>query len=762
MTREKRSNLIVLMAAATVLMNLYAAGKLRRHRAAEELLKKSEEKFRTIFMRSPSGICVADAQTGRITKLNEKFASLIGRAPAELQDSNWLHLTHPDKFQDALDQLALLNAGKIPGFHLEKRYTKPEGSDVWIKLSVERLPSAEDDPPLILCMIEDITQQKQAQDELKISESRLKITQAIANVGNWEANIGSEFVWASEQALKIYGLSPDIQNLPLKNLLAFVDEKDRPMIDKALRAFVEEDAPFDVEYRIFRANDKTPRIIRSTAVMERDENGRPVKAVGIIRDITEQKNAEHALTELNIKLEATLQSTADGIEAVDLDGNFFFYNEQFKKMWGLPDPITKESTSSYIRERLSNRNESLNSIQDFLKHLEHEPFRELHLTDGRTFERYANPIVVGGAVEGYVLSYRDISERKKRENEILYLSYHDQLTGLYNRTFFEEECNRLDSARQLPISVIMGDINGLKLVNDAFGHKEGDKLLIEAAKILSANCRKEDILARTGGDEFCILLPRTSAEDARSICKRISDDCAKYDSRADKGVFFLSISLGYATKTEPDVSLGSVLAEAEEFMYKQKLLERESMRSSLLATIKAAMFEKSHMTAAREERLVALARRIGQAMNLSDAQISELELLSTLHDLGKLSIDDRILNKTEPLTAEEWAVIRKHPEVGYRIAQASPELAPIAEYVLCHHERWDGRGYPQGLKREEIPLLSRIVSVLDAYDSMTKDRPHRKAMSKIEAIGELAINAGTQFDPVVVRTFIDILRDFDG
>ena len=148
--------------------------------------------------------------------------------------------------------------------------------------------------------------------------------------------------------------------------------------------------------------------------MERDENGRPVKAVGIIRDITEQKNAEHALTELNIKLEATLQSTADGIEAVDLDGNFFFTTSSLKDV-GLPDLITKESTFSYIRERLSNRNESLNSIQDFLKHLEHEPFRELHLTDGRTFERYANPIVVGGAVEGYVLSYRDISERKKEK-----------------------------------------------------------------------------------------------------------------------------------------------------------------------------------------------------------------------------------------------------------------------------------------------------------------------------------------------------------
>jgi len=762
MNREKGSNLIILMMAATVLMNLCTARKLRRCRTDGELPKKNEEKYRAIISRAPVGICVADARTGRILEFNEKFASFTGRTAAELQDSDWMHLTLPDKLQEAIDQTTLMNAGKISGFNLEKRLTNPEDSDVWINLYVQRLLTAENDPPLLLCMIEDITEQKKAQDELRISESRLKITQSIANVGNWEVKIGSDHIWASEQALKIYGLSSEIQSLPMKAIQALVDERDKAMLDEAFRAFLEEDAPYDVEYRIFRANDRTPRILRSTAVLERDEDGSPVKAVGIIKDITEHKNTELALTESNIKLEATLQSTADGIEALDLDGNFFFYNEQFKKMWGLPDHITKESTFSYIYQHLSNPNESLTSVQDLLKLLEHEPFRELHLKDGRTFERYANPIVVGGAVEGYVLSYRDISERKKRENEILYLSYHDQLTGLYNRTFFEVECKRLDSARQLPISVIMGDINGLKLVNDAFGHKEGDKLLIEAAKILSANCRKEDILARTGGDEFCILLPRTSAEDARSICKRIYDDCAKYETRADKDVFYMSISLGCATKTEPDVPLDNVLAEAEEYMYKQKLLERESMRSSLLASIKATMFEKSHMTTARAERLVALAKRIGQAMNLTDVQIGELELLSTLHDLGKLSIDDRILDKDEPLTEEEWAVIRKHPEVGYRIALASPELAPIAEYILCHHERWDGKGYPQGLKKEEIPLLSRIVAVLDAYDAMTKGRPHRRVMSKIEAIGELAINAGTQFDPVVTRVFIEILRDFDG
>jgi diguanylate cyclase (GGDEF)-like protein len=333
------------------------------------------------------------------------------------------------------------------------------------------------------------------------------------------------------------------------------------------------------------------------------------------------------------------------------------------------------------------------------------------------------------------------------------------LTGLYNRAFFEEECTRLNVERQLPISVIMGDINGLKLINDAFGHQEGDKLLIEISKILSQNCRKEDILARTGGDEFCILLPQTTPEEAQGICRRIYSDCVEYGTREDKETFYLSISLGYSTKTTPGTSIASILTEAEESMYKQKLLERKSMRSSLLSSIKSTMYEKSHLTAEHEERLIGLAKKIGQLLELSEVQLSELELLATLHDLGKLSIDDQILNKAGRLTEEEWIEVRKHPEVGYRIAQASPELAPISEYILSHHERWDGSGYPQGLRGATIPLLSRIVAVVDAYDAMTQDRSYRRAMSEGQAVAEILANAGTQFDPAIARMFADMANE---
>ncbi|MDD3142268.1 MAG: HD domain-containing protein, partial [Lachnospiraceae bacterium] len=141
-------------------------------------------------------------------------------------------------------------------------------------------------------------------------------------------------------------------------------------------------------------------------------------------------------------------------------------------------------------------------------------------------------------------------------------------------------------------------------------------------------------------------------------------------------------------------------------------------------------------------------------LGLNDDKIVELELFSTLHDIGKISIDRNILTKTDKLSEEDWIELKKHPEVGYRIAQTVPELVKISEYILCHHERWDGTGYPQGLSKEEIPLLSRILAVVDAYDAMTQDRSYRKARPQTEAIEEILNNAGTQFDPEVAAIFV--------
>lgn len=356
-----------------------------------------------------------------------------------------------------------------------------------------------------------------------------------------------------------------------------------------------------------------------------------------------------------------------------------------------------------------------------------------------------NPLRIVGTIT-------DITERKKREEEILYLSYHDKLTGLHNRAYFEQELERLDREGELPISVIIGDVNGLKLANDVFGHREGDELLQRIAKILLRSVRKEDLVARWGGDEFAIILPRTDEETALAICKKIKEAC----NAEDRGFIQPSIALGCSAKDDDKKSLGTLLQEAEDWMYRHKLLENRSVRSDVIAFLEKTLFESSFETREHAQRLVLLSRLVGIEIGLSDNEMEQLNLLSRLHDIGKIAISDNILMKPGKLNPEEWEEMRRHSEIGYRIAESSKDLSHISEFILHHHERWDGNGYPEGIKGEAIPLLARIVTLVDAYDVMTNVRPYKEAMTHEAALEEIKRCAGTQFDPEIAQILIDL------
>ncbi len=335
---------------------------------------------------------------------------------------------------------------------------------------------------------------------------------------------------------------------------------------------------------------------------------------------------------------------------------------------------------------------------------------------------------------------------KQCEAEIRYLSYHDKLTGLYNRAYFEEELKRISTKRQLPLGFIIGDVNGLKLINDALGHFEGDKVLKEAAEIFRKACRQEDIISRWGGDEFIVLLPRCDSETTSKIFKRINNSFIRINSLPIP----INISLGMAIQTSLDQNVGELIREAEEKMYRNKLLESRSNRSTFIKSLEKTLWERSHETEEHCQRMQEMTYKIGKAFNLTSSEMDNLKLLAALHDIGKIAIPNSILDKPGKLSPEEWETIKNHPEIGYRIVIGSPELAPIAEAVLHHHEWWDGSGYPLGLKGEAIPLISRILAIADAYDVMVNGRPYKKAMNREEALAEIKRCAGTQFDPNLV------------
>jgi len=345
----------------------------------------------------------------------------------------------------------------------------------------------------------------------------------------------------------------------------------------------------------------------------------------------------------------------------------------------------------------------------------------------------------------------------KKENCIHYNKaligslYNDNLTGLYNRKYIEDEIRNIERPCHLPLSVIMSDINGLQLINNAYGNKTGDITLKKVAEILKKNCRRENITARWGEDEFIILQPLTDAKTTEEIINMIKNECILNSDDSLQ----ISLSFGYAEKNKAEENIWDIIESAEKRMLLNKFLNNKSCKNDVILALVTAISEKSMETKEHAERLKEICKKIGEIMGLSSQQLEELKLTSILHDIGKVSIKESILLKPCPLTEEEWMEMKKHSEIGYRIIQATPGLTSIAEYILYHHERWDGNGYPRGLKGEEIPLLSRIITVADSFDAMTNNRVYRKAMSREEAIAEIKRNAGTQFEPAVVNAFIE-------
>lgn len=365
------------------------------------------------------------------------------------------------------------------------------------------------------------------------------------------------------------------------------------------------------------------------------------------------------------------------------------------------------------------------------------------------------PMTYRGVMVGGYGIYTDISDRMQREANLAYVSTHDYLTTLFNRAYFEKQTIDLQIPDNLPLGLVMMDVNGLKLINDAFGHRAGDHLLNEIAVRLKRICDKDEIVARMGGDEFAVLIKNCTDEKIDRLSKTILESC----NQIKVNEVSISVSVGHAQLYRLDDSMADVFKTAEDYLNKRKLTEGPSVRGKAIYTIINTLHEKNKREEQHSKRVSELSYELGKALRLSDREINELKTIGLLHDVGKIAIDENILNKEGRLTPDEYFEMQKHPEIGYRILSTVNEMSEIAEYVLAHHESYDGNGYPKGLKGEEIPYLARIITIVDAFDAMTSDRTYRKAMTYEEAYRELRRVSDVQFDGAIVEVFIEYLEN---
>lgn len=349
------------------------------------------------------------------------------------------------------------------------------------------------------------------------------------------------------------------------------------------------------------------------------------------------------------------------------------------------------------------------------------------------------------------LKIRNAIELSKRTKYILNMSQIDSLTCLYNRRYFKNFLdNYIFSLYDIPVTMFMCDINGLKVINDAFGSCAGDYFLKKISEVLLESLPESSICSRWGGDEFAVFVPNLANDDAISILYEIK---SKSQNIMYEGMN-ISLAIGFETSDKNNDKLQRILKASEDAMYRDKILENKSTHSAMIATILHTLNVKNPREEAHSRRVSELCEKIGVAINLGEKEIRELKLIGLIHDIGKITIDEKILNKPEKLSDEEYAEIKRHPEMGYRILSTSKEMTPYLDIILCHHERIDGKGYPKGLKGDQIPLMSKILTIADSYDAMTCNRPYREAKSVDLAVEELIKNSGTQFDREIVEIFI--------
>jgi len=358
----------------------------------------------------------------------------------------------------------------------------------------------------------------------------------------------------------------------------------------------------------------------------------------------------------------------------------------------------------------------------------------------------------------------------------------DGLTGLFNRRHFEErlrdEISRHSRYGDV-FSIFMLDLDNFKAYNDAYGHPAGDLLLNQVGRIIESSVRNADQPFRYGGDEFVVILPQTATDDAYVVAERVREHIAR---EMEKRAITVTCSIGLASYPTDGVVSDELVGVADTALYHAKrtggnriflsskilseppdhggiqgIYAKRNGLSSVYALV-SAVEARDPYAYGHSRKVSTYAEALAKAIGLSPDEVSRVSTAALLHDIGKIGIPDKVLNKKGKLNGEDWEAIKAHPRLGANIIGNIPHLVSCVSSILHHHERWDGGGYPEGLKGEEIPIEARILAIADSFEAMTSARPYRPSLSYEEVIKKLRQGAGIKFDPKLVEVFIGIIE----
>ena len=774
-------------------------------RRMEEALRDSEEKLRLTFESIEDGIVVIDLN-GYIVDVNEATLHIGGfNHKSQVIGRNAFDLIAPKDRKMVMDDLKDRIAGR-PKERMEYTIHPKDGKAIEVELTASTVRDEKGNPTGYIAVLRDITDRKKAENQLRESEQKYK--ELVEKEKDVIFSIDeSGTITSVNSAVTVWGYTPE--EIIGKPYSSFAPAKMLEKLEAELPVQLLTTGEVVAEALGLDRKGNWRPIEFSATVILKEGNFAGVR--GIVRDITERKRAEEALNQRNREL-ATLNKVAEAVshpvglnkvlktaldsvlETMDFThGSIWLLDKESKELKLVSSRGAKDlqiavatiskalETGEFIaatyyhkykpeksnKTPLVNENEGKSIIGVPLKSKGEilgvlgvaGDNQESSYDDMRLLETIGDQIAV--AIEN--------AQLVEKLNE---LSITDELTRLYNRRHFyevmESEMNRTRRYGRC-ISLAMIDLDGFKKYNDKFGHASGDVILTDFANALKEGLRRTDTAFRYGGDEFIVILPSTNAERAKEVIERTRKKwLKKLAAQLPVTANPLGFSAGIAQFPENAETVDGLVFLTDTALYyakrggKQRVMLISDLGTSSLDVLSSPTLDQIYALAAtvdtrdpftygHSKRVAAIAESLGRAIGLQGDELSELVAAAFLHDIGKVGVADVILTKPGKPEKEEWEAIKKHCAEGAKIIQHIKELAPLAPYILHHHEWYDGSGYPDKLKGQKIPLSARIISVADAYDTMTAQRPYREAISPQEALKEMERCSGTQFDPKLIE-----------